>query len=243
MNQLIQYIIALVNLYGLVHKDKILEIYNGQNENQVDISEVEQLLSNPPEEIEGASIYPRKDYFVHEALTTQDDDFDLMLMKKAHKPHYVPAKREILKYVDEGYFEKSKQYNALLKYVKENFFKKDEEMAEWLCEEIHVTCQIGADMQTILDAFNDWRISFEDIDQVNEVMGLVMGLCNNVRVWENNGHTPREIFEKFEKPNLKPLPDKPFEFRSSAKRKKIGRNDLCPCGSGKKYKKCCLGRE
>lgn len=24
---------------------------------------------------------------------------------------------------------------------------------------------------------------------------------------------------------------------------KIGRNDACPCGSGKKYKKCCLGRE
>ncbi len=21
---------------------------------------------------------------------------------------------------------------------------------------------------------------------------------------------------------------------------KIGRNDVCPCGSGKKYKKCCL---
>lgn len=25
-------------------------------------------------------------------------------------------------------------------------------------------------------------------------------------------------------------------------RKKIGRNDPCPCGSGKKYKKCCLGK-
>ena len=24
---------------------------------------------------------------------------------------------------------------------------------------------------------------------------------------------------------------------------KIGRNDLCPCGSGKKYKKCCLIRD
>jgi uncharacterized protein YecA (UPF0149 family) len=22
---------------------------------------------------------------------------------------------------------------------------------------------------------------------------------------------------------------------------KVGRNDPCPCGSGKKYKKCCLG--
>jgi len=25
----------------------------------------------------------------------------------------------------------------------------------------------------------------------------------------------------------------------SASRKKVGRNDPCPCGSGKKYKKCC----
>jgi uncharacterized protein len=26
---------------------------------------------------------------------------------------------------------------------------------------------------------------------------------------------------------------------SSAPAKKVGRNDPCPCGSGKKYKKCC----
>ena len=25
-------------------------------------------------------------------------------------------------------------------------------------------------------------------------------------------------------------------------KKKIGRNEPCPCGSGKKYKKCCLGK-
>lgn len=30
---------------------------------------------------------------------------------------------------------------------------------------------------------------------------------------------------------------KPFERPGS----KIGRNDPCPCGSGKKYKKCCMG--
>ena len=28
-----------------------------------------------------------------------------------------------------------------------------------------------------------------------------------------------------------------------AREKRIGRNDPCPCGSGLKYKKCCLGRE
>jgi uncharacterized protein YecA (UPF0149 family) len=23
---------------------------------------------------------------------------------------------------------------------------------------------------------------------------------------------------------------------------KLGRNDLCPCGTGKRFKKCCLGK-
>ena len=32
-----------------------------------------------------------------------------------------------------------------------------------------------------------------------------------------------------EKPKKKPI----------VKKQKIGRNDPCPCGSGKKYKKCC----
>ena len=27
------------------------------------------------------------------------------------------------------------------------------------------------------------------------------------------------------------------------KMQKLGRNDPCPCGSGLKYKKCCLGRK
>ena len=29
------------------------------------------------------------------------------------------------------------------------------------------------------------------------------------------------------------------EIQAATKPKKVGRNDPCPCGSGKKYKKCC----
>ena len=52
--------------------------------------------------------------------------------------------------------------------------------------------------------------------------------------------------------DLEPLPEprqqklifshgKGDESREPVRRKdaKVGRNDLCPCGSGKKYKKCC----
>jgi uncharacterized protein len=38
-------------------------------------------------------------------------------------------------------------------------------------------------------------------------------------------------------------PVKPFSGGAARDGEKTGRNDSCPCGSGKKYKKCCLGKE
>jgi uncharacterized protein YecA (UPF0149 family) len=38
-----------------------------------------------------------------------------------------------------------------------------------------------------------------------------------------------------------PLPSKVTALKKG-KTKKIGRNAPCPCGSGKKYKKCCLNK-
>ena len=73
---------------------------------------------------------------------------------------------------------------------------------------------------------------------------ICLELANNTRLWENNGHTPDELHSKVEKSNLRPLPSDGVPYLRSipggqAKSKKIGRNESCPCGSGKKYKKCC----
>jgi len=32
----------------------------------------------------------------------------------------------------------------------------------------------------------------------------------------------------------------PTESQMARRPPKVGRNDICPCGSGKKFKKCCL---
>ena len=41
------------------------------------------------------------------------------------------------------------------------------------------------------------------------------------------------------KEELKALYKEQRDSGTDRKPKKIGRNDPCPCGSGKKYKKCC----
>ena len=54
MSQLTQYIIALSNLYGMVHTDKVVEIYNSQNDDKIDLADVEEILSEPPKELDGS---------------------------------------------------------------------------------------------------------------------------------------------------------------------------------------------
>jgi hypothetical protein len=78
----------------------------------------------------------------------------------------------------------------------------------------------------------------------NEVVGLYSNYQNSLPRWVLKGHSPAEAFEMgihlpeekkhrpedFINPNGSPF------VNASAK---IGRNDPCPCGSGKKYKNCC----
>lgn len=244
MTQLTKYVIALSNLYGMVHKDKVLEIYNSKNKDKINLSDIEKMLSNPPKELKDAFVLIHKDYFVMECII-ENDEFDLMLRNKKDKPYYIPAKNILLKYIDESYFEKSNQYNELLNYLKKNFYKNEDEHAQWIAEDIQGMCQFGVDIQTILESLTSYKINFKDIKQANELVNLIMELSNNTRIWENNGHTPHEIFEKFEKPNLKPLANTSLDIDGTnaiTSKQKIGRNDPCPCSSGKKYKKCCLGK-
>lgn len=43
MKLLKRYVIALTNLYGIVHKDKVLEIYQMQNEDPVTMKDIDGL--------------------------------------------------------------------------------------------------------------------------------------------------------------------------------------------------------
>jgi len=49
--------------------------------------------------------------------------------------------------------------------------------------------------------------------------------------------------KKYEIEFNKSLEEMKKSFEQFQREKKVGRNDPCPCGSGKKYKKCCLDKE
>jgi uncharacterized protein YchJ len=61
-----------------------------------------------------------------------------------------------------------------------------------------------------------------------DVFRMMMDVNNHARCWVNNGYTPSELAQKHGYPASQPM------------HIKTGPNDPCPCGSGKKYKKCCM---
>jgi hypothetical protein len=200
---IIDYIVSLTHLYGLVHKDKVVEIFNLQNKEKIDIIIINDIMEKPPGDLTKNFVEINGDYFVHETIM-EFDDFDAQLKQRKGKPFYIPAREKLLKYKEETYFEVTKQYQTLLSYITKNIFDGDEFAAEMLCEDVQGICQFGFSVQEIFEVFNTRGVDFKSEKQVNEVMQLVVELANNTRIWENNGHTPNEIFEKYEKPHLRP---------------------------------------
>jgi hypothetical protein len=240
------YIIALTHLYGLVHKDKVLEIYNQQNRRNVETLRFRKYI------LEDEFVVTYGDYFVHETIL-EYDDFEYQLKAREGKPFYVPEKEELLKYRDEYYIEITPQYIKLLEFLTHDLFNGDTKKATIIGEDIQGTCQygfsIGSSIETIFDSINRRGVQFKDREQANEFLLLIQELHNNTRLWENNGHTPQVLFDLLDRQHLFPLPKGfPGHHNSdkstpASKKGKIGRNDPCHCGSGKKYKYCCLDKD
>lgn len=194
MKQVNNYIIALTNLYGIVHRDKVLEVYNSQNKDKITNQDLDVCFDDSKEILEENFIDTYKDYFVNVAIM-ESGDFDIMLKKQAEKPFYLPAKDQLIKYADDIYFEKNKEYKALVTYIEENFFDGDKEKAEDLAKNVQAISKYAFDIQLIMDSFNHHGIVFENVGQANKVAQLIMYVSNNVRLWENNGFTSKELSE------------------------------------------------
>ena len=69
---------------------------------------------------------------------------------------------------------------------------------------------------SIIDSLKGWAMFEDDVKPIDRIK-------------------QDEAFEKLVRETAK-------QFSSASPRRKIGRNDPCPCGSGKKYKFCCLNK-
>ncbi len=231
---IIQYAIACTNLYGYIEYPEFLQIYNSQNEPSLSSKELSAITMELKylNQLVKAHIHVYKDAFVHEAFDYIEDK-EVFFEGVIGKPYYIPAKEQLLKYVDELYYEKTIHHEKLAKMMAKDFFGGSTLMVYYEIDElVNQLKTVQVNFNSVVESFLS-RFKFNDLKHANEYIQTITKIANMTRLWENRGYMPEELL-KIEHRHLKPMSQHPVIDEG-----KVGRNDSCPCGSGKKYKKCC----
>ena len=191
MDAIKQYIIALTNLYGQVPASKVTEIYNSQNDTQLSTQDVEAYLE---EDMSQAYVYGYQGHFVHETVM-EFNMFKKLRKQKRKLPYYVPEKQELLKYADMLYYEKPKAFHQLQRHLEQRYFKKDPGKAEMLTQNIRWECLEGLNKKRFAALMASFEVVPKNQQQTSKIIDMVTELSNNLRRWELNGHTPKELGE------------------------------------------------
>ncbi|MHB8918901.1 MAG: SEC-C metal-binding domain-containing protein [Desulfocucumaceae bacterium] len=163
---------------------------------------------------------------------------------------FYPFTREQLFSAGEpGFVDRNSAYKDFVDFLLKNYeISRDE--ADSITEECVYATRIGESLQDIVK-FLQTRLEIATFDILQEFSDQLTHFMNNTRQWFLKGYTPEELLprEKMHskgkgthlRAGMSPIevPADRAEVIDIRTRQKVGRNDPCPCGSGKKFKKCC----
>lgn len=235
---------------GLTHG--LLHYYGVLNHNRLE-GQLAKLTGQKPDMlkyiyvmIDSASYYGRISFHIRGLCDVRVLDADKVVKEQEERPgidYYPFTKKQLLKAGEPGYIDKTPAVRGFTDFLLGHYEMTGEE-AEDIVRECIKIINLDGRLGDLIEYLNG-RLEFPSHDMARRLAAKLTDLYNNSRRWILKGHTPEEIFQE-EKKHLNPLPPAPFVLNRPESnvvdirtRSKVGRNELCPCGSGKKHKKCC----
>ena len=219
---------ATTELYGVIRVSDFIDIFNNQNAEPTTESELCEAITL---ESDPSPIIIEEDYMFREICFEDADweEIESIVFEADKKPRFVPTAEEMLIYGEPGYFPDTPQRIEAENYLVSVGIKKTD--ASDLMFEIESIFQSKRWKLDDLSRHTNEVTKKMNKEQVSRFIHLLMEMSNNTRSWFNAGYSPNELRMLMGKDavNLAPAP----------MRIKVGRNELCPCGSGRKYKHCC----
>lgn len=234
-----------IDYYGIAPVEIIYELYKLKVKDTID--EMIDMLRGMPIDIVESCIFPMdtlgmqdwpkddpiyssKGLFVHIPIL-EDEDFANLLAQQMDKEFYIPSVRQIEEICRIGYEASSSAFKKLKTFFMRKMDMPYKHAVAW-CLRVWAISYDGESSVEVINEMSEEGIEFKNDEQLEKFVGLLMDTHNDTRMKENRGHTPNELVRKA-------LYPKGLEGNAGGVVKKIYPNDPCPCGSGKKYKKCC----
>lgn len=256
------------NFYGVFDKDVLLEMYNARKGYHISYEELECMCNEFPEDLTECRLEEGQQFIVVRYLA-YDGRYKALLDMQSGKDFYIPNADEVLDYNKNLYLSKEPAYQKLREFFQKeiglSYRDADDEAAE-IWEKVQYDVDIQDMFQYMLDLYgeemterrlemlvkllqdanNHTRLQIHRGHTPNEIMQsdikrgyfvqppvIVPGSSNAADMLENASAELKAMGVK-------------VDFDSNATvvtdgkaQKKVYPNDPCPCGSGKKYKKCC----
>ena len=141
-----------------------------------------------------------------------------------------------------GYVVKNQQYLQMEKFLAEKLNVSAEEVNGFM-QDIIIMIMNEETSAFIFDYMQD-MIAIPNQKIAQQLSLLLLELYNSVNIFKLKGYTLNELDKMMGKTAKGLVVSKAWGkdnvIRVSFGEKTAGRNEPCPCGSGKKYKKCCM---
>ncbi|MBU3803442.1 MAG: SEC-C domain-containing protein [Candidatus Cellulosilyticum pullistercoris] len=227
-----EFIISILNLYGVVEVSWAVTLFNKYYTPETNEVEITNMVKNDMRLVCQSKIMDN--YIVEETIYALDkNNFKDFLGATVERDYFIPSKELLEKVNDEVYYEPSLQVEKLKSHIRAKYLK-DEAVIEEAIIAVTMISKVDCDktgktMELILEELVNLGIEFKSLADINEMIKHISPVINVTRKWINKGFTAQEL-----SPHT-------FDDKTGQKVKvlDIGRNAPCPCGSGKKYKKCC----
>ncbi|MCD8131449.1 MAG: SEC-C domain-containing protein [Lachnospiraceae bacterium] len=232
-------LLAFVDLYMAAPVEVVYKMYQREETLDVSYQEFLRIFKKVPDEMNPCCI---TNGIVASRELGGDELYEALDEVQLDVEYYILTKEEIICRAKDGYMSSSKEYQALEEFITE----KMGDNVDWysLCLTVNNIFMTGGSVSDVLKTLKNRKIKLPVGKDAETFKNILTDAGNNTRMVMFRGHTSREIHETLTPDQLEEL-RKPTArvnrktVRRAEGEKKIYPNDPCPCGSGKKYKKCC----
>lgn len=240
---------ACMNLFGVVERKKVLQIALDKMFEYPDLPETEKKdlarVFEKAEEIlqilcqrEEGELWQEEEWLISNEFENRKQ-YKQFLRQVSGQEYYIPDREEIFLYAEHIVDIKNPYYGKMLADLAR--LTRDKTRADNLMFELeYMAAQNDLQAKEIMNLLFTRDIAFPNRKRGEIFAENCVEWIYTMRKWSNRGFTDKELGKQKKELSMTAVPEWGSKAAPTPKpQKKIGRNDPCPCGSGKKYKKCC----
>lgn len=228
--ELIRYAKALSNIYGVYPAKQLKEVWDFNHRRGIAPNDVIKAVNKA-----GTSdgFYIGSGNIVSNLLPSVDDYFAILDKHEKSEIFFYATEDDINAYENGPVIDAAPEYYFLRSFLARKM--ENEEAAADMMSKLFLLCARDAAPNEVVAFMEKHDIKFLDLEEFNKFVSLYTEWFYTLRIWACKGYKPAEL-------RVERMVNRSFKLPADVdprKAKKIGRNDACPCGSGKKFKACC----